>query len=101
MYNSIKREQDGQTTISLNTEVHSGSGAASQEQLDPAEPGGARAGIQRQHLVPLQSEQPFPGSGYQAAQEEEIRRLERELEITRQERDVLKKTVSIFSRSQM
>ncbi len=45
-----------------------------------------------------QGEQAFPGSGHQTAQEEEIRRLKRELEITRQERDILKKVVSIFSR---
>jgi hypothetical protein len=101
IYNSIKREQNGKTAINLNTGVHSGSGAASQEQQETAEPGGASAGIQRQRLVPLQSGQPFTGSGHQTAQEEEIRRLERELEVTRQERDILKKTVSIFSRSQM
>src|SRR6266568_1585010 len=33
----------------------------------------------------------FPGSGHQTAQEEEVRRLKRELEVTRQERDILKK----------
>ncbi len=32
----------------------------------------------------------FPGSGHQTAQEEELRRLKRELEVTRQERDILK-----------
>jgi len=42
----------------------------------------------------------FPGTGHQSAQEEEIRHLKRELEITRQERDILKKVVSIFSREQ-
>lgn len=42
----------------------------------------------------------FPGTGHQSAQEEEIRRLKKELEITRQERDILKKVVSIFSREQ-
>jgi transposase len=45
-----------------------------------------------------QGEQAFPGSGHQTAQEEELRRLRRELEVTRQERDILKKVVSIFSR---
>ena len=40
----------------------------------------------------------FPGSGHQTAQEEGLRRLKRELDITRQERDILKKGVSIFSR---
>ena len=33
----------------------------------------------------------FPGSGHQTAQEEELRRLKRELEVTRQERDIKKK----------
>ncbi len=42
----------------------------------------------------------FPGSGHQTAQEEEIRRLKRELEITKQERDILKKAIGIFSRPQ-
>ena len=36
----------------------------------------------------------FPGSGHQTAQEEEIRRLKRELEVTRQERDILKRLSS-------
>jgi len=44
------------------------------------------------------SSQAFPGSGHQVAQEEEVRRLKRELEIVKQERDVLKKAISIFSR---
>src|ERR1700722_113673 len=45
-----------------------------------------------------QGEQAFPGSGHQTAQEEEIRRLKRELDVTRQERDILKKGVNIYSR---
>ena len=45
-----------------------------------------------------QGEQAFPGSGHQTAQEEEIRRLKRELEVTRQERDILKKVLHIYSR---
>jgi len=32
----------------------------------------------------------FPGSGHQTAKEEELRRLKRELEVTKQERDILK-----------
>jgi transposase len=40
----------------------------------------------------------FPGSGHQTAQEEEMRRLKRELEIVKQERDILKKALGIFSR---
>ena len=42
----------------------------------------------------------FPGSGHQTALEEENRRLKRELERTRQERDILKKTVSFFAQEQ-
>ena len=45
-------------------------------------------------------EKAFPGSGHQTSQEEELRRLKRELEVTRQERDILKKALAIFSRSQ-
>jgi transposase len=45
-------------------------------------------------------EKAFPGSGHQTAQEEEVRRLKRELEVTRQERDILKKALAIFSRAQ-
>jgi transposase len=44
--------------------------------------------------------QAFPGSGHQMAAEEELRRLKRELEVTRQERDILKKALAIFSRAQ-
>ena len=48
-----------------------------------------------------QGSQAFPGSGHQTPQEEELRRLKRELEVTRQERDILKKALAIFSRSQL
>ena len=40
----------------------------------------------------------FPGNGRLKPEDEEIRRLKRENEILRQERDILKKVVSIFSR---
>jgi transposase len=40
----------------------------------------------------------FPGSCHQTPLEEENRRLKRELERVQQERDILKKVVSIFSR---
>ena len=39
----------------------------------------------------------FPGKGHQTAIEEENKKLKRELEIVRQERDILKKAVSIFA----
>jgi transposase len=43
-------------------------------------------------------EEAFPGRGKRASTEQErIRRLERENEILRQERDILKKAVAIFS----
>ena len=45
-------------------------------------------------------EQAFPGSGHQTPQEEEIRHLKRENEVLRQERDILKKAIGIFSRTQ-
>ena len=44
-----------------------------------------------------QGEQAFPGSGHQTAEQEEIRRLKRELEITRQERDILKRAMLLRS----
>jgi transposase len=45
-------------------------------------------------------EQAFPGSGHQTPQEEEMRHLRRENEVLRQERDILKKAIGIFSRIQ-
>jgi transposase len=45
-------------------------------------------------------EQAFPGKGHQSELEEEIRRLRRELERVQQEREILKKTLGIFSRGQ-
>ena len=45
-------------------------------------------------------EEAFPGKGHQTAIEEENRRLRKELERVQQERDILKKVVSIFSRDQ-
>mgnify|MGYP001027510026 CR=1 FL=1 len=43
------------------------------------------------------SEAAFPGQGSLTPEEERIRQLERENEILRQERDILKKAVTIFS----
>ena len=53
----------------------------------------------RKDLV-THGDEAFPGSGHQTPQEEEIRQLKRELELVRQERDVLKKAIGIFSRQQ-
>jgi transposase len=43
-------------------------------------------------------ERAFPGHGNLPPDQERLRQLERELEIVRQERDILKKAVAIFSR---
>lgn len=40
----------------------------------------------------------FPGTGHQKPLEEEVRRLRRELDVVREERDILKKAVAIFSK---
>jgi len=42
-------------------------------------------------------ENAFPGHGRLTPEQEQLRKLERELEIVRQERDILKKAVAIFS----
>jgi transposase len=43
-------------------------------------------------------EHAFPGQGVLSPEQEEMRRLRRENEVLRQERDILKKAVAIFSR---
>jgi transposase len=45
-------------------------------------------------------EEAFPGKGHQTSLEEKVRSLKREVEILRQERDILKKAVSIFAQPQ-
>src|SRR5436305_78854 len=40
--------------------------------------------------------QAFPGKGHQQEDEEPIRRLKREVEVLRQEREILKKALAIF-----
>lgn len=45
-------------------------------------------------------EEAFPGKGHQTALEEENQRIQRDLERVQQERDILKKVVSLFSRDQ-
>jgi transposase len=44
-----------------------------------------------------EGEKAFPGKGNLSEDEEELRRLRRENEILRQERDILKKAVAIFT----
>ncbi len=41
-------------------------------------------------------EQAFPGKGHLKKDDEYVRQIERELAITRQERDILKKALAIF-----
>jgi len=43
-------------------------------------------------------ESAFPGSGQQTEMEAELRRLKRENEILRQERDILKKAMRVFDK---
>jgi transposase len=43
-------------------------------------------------------DQAFVGSGHQRPDDEELRRLRRDNDILRQERDILKKALAIFSR---
>jgi transposase len=49
------------------------------------------------HQFAEEGEDAFPGHGKQTPEQERIRQLERENEILRQERDILKKAVAIFS----
>jgi transposase len=44
-------------------------------------------------------EQAFPGKGNLSPDEAQLRQLQRENEILRQERDILKKAIAIFSRA--
>lgn len=52
------------------------------------------------HRLKADGQQAFPGKGRLKEDEELIRRLQRENERLRQEREVLKKALSIFSREQ-
>ena len=45
----------------------------------------------------MKGERAFVGSGNQQPEDEELRRLRRENDILRQERDILKKALAIFS----
>ena len=44
-------------------------------------------------------DQAFPGRGNLPADQEELRKLRREIEVLRQERDILKKAIAIFTRT--
>lgn len=45
-----------------------------------------------------EEQEAFPGKGRLAPQEEELRRLRRELEQVKEDRDILKKAVAFFSK---
>lgn len=74
-----------------------------------SEPGNTQAGIEKdlgigqgvisrwKRELQRGGEQAFPGKGHLKPQDEELRRLKRENERLRQERDILKKAVAIFS----
>src|SRR5215469_10317813 len=51
-------------------------------------------------VVREQGKQAFPGSGHQTPLEEENHRLRRELALVQQEREILKKPLSILTRGQ-
>lgn len=44
------------------------------------------------------SDQAFPGKGKLKAEDEELRKLRRENELLKEERDILKKALAVFSR---
>ena len=50
------------------------------------------------HQLAQDGPQAFPGHGRVRPEQERLRQLERENELLRQERDILKKAVAIFSR---
>lgn len=74
-----------------------------------SQPGNTQAGIEKdlgigqgvisrwKRALQRDGEQAFPGKGHLKPQDEELRRLKRENERLRQERDILKKAVAIFS----
>ena len=76
-----------------------------------SEPGNTQAGIERdlgigqgvisrwKRELQQDKEKAFPGKGNLNAQDENLRRLERENDRLRRERDTLKKAVAIFSKN--
>jgi transposase len=74
-------ETSGKSAVQIERDLGIGAGGLSRWKKEFAEEG----------------EQAFPGQGRRSAEQERIRQLERENEILRQERDILKKAVAIFS----
>jgi len=52
----------------------------------------------RQYTAAPAPSEAFPGHGKLTSQDEELRRLRRELEVTKQERDFLKRAAAFFAR---
>jgi len=52
----------------------------------------------RQFVIAGDASEAFPGHGKLTSQDEEIRRLRRELEVARQERDFLKRATVFFAK---
>jgi transposase len=50
-----------------------------------------------QKALERDGQQAFPGTGHQTDAEAELRRLRREVEVLRQEREILKKAMGIFA----
>jgi transposase len=75
-----------------------------------SEPGNTQAGVERdlgisqgiisrwKRELAKNGEQAFPGKGHLKPDDDELRRLKRENERLRRERDILKKAVAIFSK---
>jgi transposase len=89
MYNSqFKREAlhlletSGKSAAQIEQDLGIGQGCLSRWKREQAQDG----------------EHAFPGHGRLTPEQEEVRQLKRENEILRQERDILKKAVAIFSR---
>ena len=105
---STEGQDDAQDTAHVYESVQTGSGAVGEKQPQTVSPHCPRSRDcvrsplhHWRQLFDSEGEQAFPGSGHQMGQEEEIRRLKREVETLRQERDILKKALGIFSRSQL
>jgi len=75
-------ETSGKSAAQLERELGIGSGCLSRWKREQSQEG----------------EHAFPGHGRSTPEQERLRQLERENEILRQERDILKKAVAIFSR---
>ncbi len=76
-------EEEGRSASSVERDLGIGSGAISRWRKALSE----------------DSEHPFPGKGRQKPSGEALRRLQPENDILRQERDILKKALAIFSKT--